>query len=80
MKNQFIHMLTDIFYQFLGIAGRSQISLHSRQTKVLDLPIDTLSMGMSHDYDAAIEEGATMVRVGTAIFGPRNLTGGQQNG
>ncbi len=30
-----------------------------------------LSMGMSADYDVAIEEGATMVRVGTAIFGPR---------
>jgi pyridoxal phosphate enzyme (YggS family) len=30
-----------------------------------------LSMGMSHDYEIAIEEGATMVRVGTAIFGPR---------
>jgi PLP dependent protein len=30
-----------------------------------------LSMGMSHDYEAAIEEGATMVRVGTAIFGTR---------
>ena len=30
-----------------------------------------LSMGMSHDYEVAIEEGATMVRVGTAIFGPR---------
>ena len=28
-----------------------------------------LSMGMSHDFEAAIEEGATMVRVGTAIFG-----------
>ncbi len=36
------------------------------------LPIDTLSMGMSHDYPVAIEEGATTVRVGTAIFGPRN--------
>ena len=35
------------------------------------LPIDTLSMGMSHDYPVAIEEGATVVRVGTAIFGPR---------
>lgn len=32
---------------------------------------DTLSMGMSADYEAAIEEGATMVRVGTAVFGPR---------
>ncbi|HYE65843.1 MAG TPA: YggS family pyridoxal phosphate-dependent enzyme [Pyrinomonadaceae bacterium] len=31
-----------------------------------------LSMGMSHDYEAAIEEGATMVRVGTAIFGERS--------
>jgi len=30
-----------------------------------------LSMGMSHDFEVAIEEGATMVRIGTAIFGPR---------
>jgi uncharacterized pyridoxal phosphate-containing UPF0001 family protein len=30
-----------------------------------------LSMGMSHDFEAAIEEGATIVRVGTAIFGAR---------
>jgi uncharacterized pyridoxal phosphate-containing UPF0001 family protein len=28
-------------------------------------------MGMSHDFEVAIEEGATMVRIGTAIFGPR---------
>ena len=33
--------------------------------------LDTLSMGMSHDLDIAIEEGSTMVRVGTAIFGTR---------
>ncbi|SFO33560.1 YggS family pyridoxal phosphate-dependent enzyme [Nitrosospira briensis] len=33
--------------------------------------LDTISMGMSEDLDIAIEEGATMVRVGTAIFGPR---------
>ena len=32
-----------------------------------------LSMGMSHDFEAAIEEGATMVRVGTAIFGKRGV-------
>jgi pyridoxal phosphate enzyme (YggS family) len=30
-----------------------------------------LSMGMSHDYDVAIEEGATHVRIGTSLFGPR---------
>ena len=34
-----------------------------------------LSMGMSHDFEAAIEEGATMVRVGTAIFGKRVYAG-----
>jgi len=33
-----------------------------------------LSMGMSHDFEAAIEEGATMIRVGTAIFGTRTYT------
>jgi hypothetical protein len=32
-----------------------------------------LSMGMSHDFEVAIEEGATLVRVGTAIFGPRPI-------
>ena len=35
------------------------------------LRLDTLSMGMSQDFEAAIREGATMVRVGTAIFGER---------
>lgn len=38
------------------------------------LALDTLSMGMSHDIEAAIAEGATMVRVGTAIFGDRKKT------
>jgi PLP dependent protein len=32
-------------------------------------------MGMSTDLEAAVEEGATMVRVGTAIFGPREVDG-----
>jgi pyridoxal phosphate enzyme (YggS family) len=35
------------------------------------LALDTLSMGMSEDFPAAIAEGATIVRIGTAIFGPR---------
>ncbi len=34
--------------------------------------LDTLSMGTTNDLEAAIAEGATMVRVGTAIFGARN--------
>ena len=36
------------------------------------LALDTLSMGMSHDLEAAVAEGATIVRIGTAIFGERN--------
>ena len=35
------------------------------------LPLPTLSMGMSHDFEIAIEEGSTLIRVGTAIFGGR---------
>ncbi len=35
------------------------------------IPMPELSMGMSHDFEVAIEEGATQVRLGTAVFGPR---------
>lgn len=38
----------------------------------LPMPLDTLSMGMSHDLHAAIAEGATWVRIGTALFGARD--------
>ena len=38
------------------------------------LALDTLSMGMSADMDLALAEGATLVRVGTAIFGERTRT------
>jgi PLP dependent protein len=37
----------------------------------LNLPLPVLSMGMSHDFELAIEEGATEVRIGTALFGTR---------
>ena len=36
------------------------------------LALDTLSMGMSADLEAAVAEGATIVRIGTAIFGDRS--------
>ena len=39
-----------------------------------ELPIKELSMGMSGDFKIAIEEGSTMVRVGTAIFGERDYS------
>ena len=41
------------------------------ETAMDGFTLPELSMGMSHDYEAAIEEGATMVRIGTAIFGER---------
>lgn len=43
-----------------------------RQLNAQGLQLDTLSMGMSYDLEAAVLEGATIVRVGTAIFGVRN--------
>jgi uncharacterized pyridoxal phosphate-containing UPF0001 family protein len=39
--------------------------------KLAQIGTSVLSMGMSHDFEVAIEEGATCVRVGTAIFGER---------
>jgi uncharacterized pyridoxal phosphate-containing UPF0001 family protein len=39
--------------------------------KLRGVSMDVLSMGMSHDFEMAIEEGSTCVRVGTAIFGER---------
>jgi hypothetical protein len=46
-----------------------RLALESLQRQ--GLALDTLSMGMSGDLEAAIAEGATIVRIGTAIFGPR---------
>jgi len=52
-------------------------AVHARARALLEalcqqgLALDTLSMGMSADMDAAIAEGSTLVRVGTAIFGQR---------
>lgn len=44
------------------------------QLKREGFAVDTLSMGMSHDLEAAINEGATIVRIGSAIFGEREAT------
>lgn len=53
---------------------RGQFALLRRSLESLrdgGLAVDTLSMGMSQDFESAIAEGATMVRIGTAIFGER---------
>jgi len=48
--------------------------LRDRGARVTGLELPHLSMGMSGDYEVAIEEGATLVRVGTALFGARTAT------
>ena len=52
----------------------ARISAIYNQLKTEGLALDTLSMGMSADVEAAIAEGATMVRIGTALFGLRERT------
>jgi pyridoxal phosphate enzyme (YggS family) len=56
---------------FLERLRKHKEQLESRISR----PLPTLSMGMSHDFEAAIQEGSTEVRIGTAIFGtrPKNL-------
>lgn len=49
-----------------------ELAVDIRSWKLDNVVMDHLSMGMSHDLDVAVEEGATIVRVGTAIFGARN--------
>ena len=46
-------------------------SLRDTTSQQLGMPLDILSMGMTDDYPIAIEEGATMLRLGRALFGPR---------
>ena len=55
-----------VFRQFRELKGRCE--------QILGAPLPHLSMGMSGDFEVAIEEGATIVRIGTALFGPRKST------
>lgn len=51
-----------------------QLSVDIKRENLDNVCMDILSMGMTGDYEAAIEEGATMIRVGTGLFGQRNYT------
>ncbi len=50
------------------------LSVDIQKQKFNNISTSVLSMGMSNDYEVAIEEGATMIRIGTGIFGDRNYT------
>ncbi len=53
-------------------ADLQKLSVDIRKKNIDNVNVSILSMGMTNDYEVAIEEGATMIRVGTGIFGARN--------
>lgn len=55
-------------------ANLQKLSVDIANKNIDNTNVSILSMGMTNDYEVAIEEGATMVRVGTGIFGARNYT------
>ena len=64
------HRDPPLFAQMRELLARADAQHYDRAQ------MDILSMGMSHDYAAAIAEGATIVRVGTAIYGARDYSKG----
>jgi len=54
------------FAQLRELKGRCEV--------ILDAPLPHLSLGMSDDFEVAIEEGSTLIRIGTLLFGPRQHT------
>jgi uncharacterized pyridoxal phosphate-containing UPF0001 family protein len=61
------------YFDFPEMSRPYYIALRELKEKMAKegIPMKELSMGMSNDFEIAIEEGATFVRVGTAIFGAR---------
>jgi len=48
-----------------------ELQMELRQLKIPNVDLRELSMGMTHDFEVAIEEGATLLRIGTGLFGNR---------
>lgn len=65
----FVNDPNEVRYVFKGLKDLSQM-ISNRNYK--DVEMKYLSMGMTNDYEVAIEEGANMIRIGTGIFGRRN--------
>jgi len=66
-----------VFGQLAALRGQMQTQLQA-PLQAQGLALDTLSMGMSDDLEAAIASGSTLVRVGSAIFGPRVYVSGKE--
>ena len=59
-------------WKSLTVPYLSWLDLHQLKERFPERPWPHLSMGMTDDFEVAIEEGATIVRIGRAIFGARN--------
>ena len=66
--------VTDAEQNRLYFRRIKQLSVDIGNKNIHNVSMEILSMGMTGDYEVAIEEGATLVRVGTGIFGERNYT------
>jgi pyridoxal phosphate enzyme (YggS family) len=69
--------LTDSQDQIRGEFRQLKSLFDQLKTSLPEDPVQTLSMGMSSDYQIAIREGSNMIRIGTALFGERNYKKGQ---
>ena len=61
-------------------ANLHKLSVDITQKNIDNVKVNILSMGMTNDYEIAIEEGSNLIRVGEGIFGKRNVVGGLKNG
>ena len=76
LYSQKLQLLLDAEQQGLDAIPQLAQAVHDPKLRdtlqmTVGLPLPELSMGMTGDADAAVAEGATLVRIGTAIFGPR---------
>ena len=68
-----MHLLWRILKKIvLYFRNLRKLAVDIKSKNIDNVTMNTLSMGMTGDYEVAVEEGATMVRVGTGIFGERN--------
>ena len=56
-----------------------KLSVDIKEKNINNITMSVLSMGMTGDYQVAVQEGSTMVRVGTGIFGERNYATRQED-
>ena len=69
-----IHTNADFTFSNNNFKNLNKIMVDLNSKNIHNVSMSVLSMGMTGDYETAIEEGATLVRVGTGIFGHRDYS------